>query len=164
MQPSHCEKTRGKGSYLVSSEDLIKPQINVCGKRILSSNNLSNLAFLGLIWLNIDILTLSVSVKKVTDAKLKKMMRFSVRFLSTFNKRFSFLTYQNVPLLVNLWRKIALKTSPAEVKRAQIDSRENGCVAPRVMPPPCPSGSKELRLQATFYINTFLIHDYWFSK
>ena len=57
--------------------------------------------------------------------------------------------------LVNLWRKIALKTSPAEVKRAQIASRENGCVAPRVMPCPYPSGSKELNIQANFSINTF---------
>ena len=70
----------------------------MCGKRILSSNNLSTLAFSGLIWLNIDLLTLSVldkyskirkkskqtkncNCEKVTDAKLKKMMRFSVRFL-----------------------------------------------------------------------------------
>ena len=54
----------GKGSYLVLLEPLMKPQINVCGKRILSSKNLSTLAFSGLIWLHIDLLTLPV-LKKV---------------------------------------------------------------------------------------------------
>ena len=57
--------------------------------------------------------------------------------------------------MIKFRAKIALKTAMAEMKRAQMTSRKYGCVAPRVKPCPCPSGSKELNIQANFYINTF---------